>query len=386
MADKKISALGASTTPLAGTEVLPIVQSSTTVNVSVSNLTAGRSVSAASLSLTTTPLGVASGGTGAATLTSGYVVKGNGTSAVSASVIYDTGTNIGVGTTLVSRLLTVGNGAGAKYATINGGATSAGDGGALLFEPAGTFTHAVGNYSAILGGGYSDTFVLYNKANSPMVLYTNNIERVRIAAAGDVTVNTGNLGVGAAPNATSGRNITISSIESSIALVSTGSKSYSIASGGNYQYTNNALCFIDNTAAATRMLLTTDGELWVANAGDQGAYNLQVGGTGVWGAGAYVNGSDSRLKEEIAPIAPCLDIVNALNPVTFRYKEDYSKDQSVQPGFIAQELLTALEGQNYVDGVVHEGPEYYNVAYQSLIPVLVKAVQELSARVADLEA
>ena len=44
MADTKISALPASTTPLAGTEVLPIVQSSTTKQVSVANLTAGRSV------------------------------------------------------------------------------------------------------------------------------------------------------------------------------------------------------------------------------------------------------------------------------------------------------------------------------------------------------
>ena len=42
MADKKISALPASTTPLAGTEVLPIVQSSTTKQVSVANLTIGR--------------------------------------------------------------------------------------------------------------------------------------------------------------------------------------------------------------------------------------------------------------------------------------------------------------------------------------------------------
>ena len=48
MADSKISALPASTTPLAGTEVLPIVQSSTTRQVSVSNLTAGRSVSGTS--------------------------------------------------------------------------------------------------------------------------------------------------------------------------------------------------------------------------------------------------------------------------------------------------------------------------------------------------
>jgi hypothetical protein len=42
MADKKISALTSATTPLAGTEVLPIVQSSSTVKVSVANLTAGR--------------------------------------------------------------------------------------------------------------------------------------------------------------------------------------------------------------------------------------------------------------------------------------------------------------------------------------------------------
>jgi hypothetical protein len=52
MADLKISALTASTTPLAGTEVLPIVQSSTTKQVSVANLTAGRAVSALTLALT----------------------------------------------------------------------------------------------------------------------------------------------------------------------------------------------------------------------------------------------------------------------------------------------------------------------------------------------
>lgn len=46
MADTKISALPSSSTPLAGTEVLPIVQSSTTKQVSVANLTAGRDVSA----------------------------------------------------------------------------------------------------------------------------------------------------------------------------------------------------------------------------------------------------------------------------------------------------------------------------------------------------
>lgn len=46
MADKKISALTAATTPLAGTEVLPVVQAGTTNQVTVANLTAARTVGA----------------------------------------------------------------------------------------------------------------------------------------------------------------------------------------------------------------------------------------------------------------------------------------------------------------------------------------------------
>jgi hypothetical protein len=154
--------------------------------------------------------------------------------------------------------------------------------------------------------------------------------------------------------------------------------------------TANPVTFFTNNTERAR--ITSGGEVYIAGTTDQGAYNLQVNGTGVWGAGAYVNGSDARLKEEVQNLAPSLDIVNALRPVTFRYKADYSKDQSIQPGFIAQELQQVLGEQVYVDGVVQAGPEHLNVAYQSLIPVLVKAIQEqqavitsLTARVAALE-
>ena len=51
MADKKISALTSATTPLAGTEVLPIVQGGVTVKVPVSSLTAGRPVSTGPLTV-----------------------------------------------------------------------------------------------------------------------------------------------------------------------------------------------------------------------------------------------------------------------------------------------------------------------------------------------
>jgi len=52
MSDKKISQLTAATTPLAGTEVLPVVQGGETKQVSVANLTAGRAVSASSATVT----------------------------------------------------------------------------------------------------------------------------------------------------------------------------------------------------------------------------------------------------------------------------------------------------------------------------------------------
>jgi hypothetical protein len=83
MADLKISALPSASTPLAGTELVPIVQGGITEQVTVANLTAGRAVSAASLALTTTPLPVGSGGTGLTTLAASRVPYGNGTGAFS---------------------------------------------------------------------------------------------------------------------------------------------------------------------------------------------------------------------------------------------------------------------------------------------------------------
>lgn len=52
MADKKISALTAATTPLAGTEVLPIVQGGSTVKVSIANVTAGRDIGTKAITTT----------------------------------------------------------------------------------------------------------------------------------------------------------------------------------------------------------------------------------------------------------------------------------------------------------------------------------------------
>jgi hypothetical protein len=154
--------------------------------------------------------------------------------------------------------------------------------------------------------------------------------------------------------------------------------------GGDNQ--SDSLTFHTGTTSSTeRARITSGGELYIAGTTDQGAYNLQVNGTGVWGAGAYVNGSDKRLKEDIEPLADASGVLQKLRPVSFKYKADYSRDQSTQPGFIAQELQEAMAGQVYLDGVVQQGPEYLNVAYQGLIPVLTKALQEALTEIADLK-
>jgi hypothetical protein len=97
MADLKISALTASTTPLAGTEVLPIVQSSTTKQVSVANLTAGRTVSGLNFisGSDTANFNVVAGAT---TTGPGISAYGKSAGAAPGWVVYTSGTADFVGT------------------------------------------------------------------------------------------------------------------------------------------------------------------------------------------------------------------------------------------------------------------------------------------------
>jgi len=95
MADKKISALTAASTPLAGTEVLPVVQSSSTVKVSVANLTAGRDVAMQSFEVSmpyfdpTVPPKIRTGSSSADPILEWNRWTGVGTNYTGARFIYD---------------------------------------------------------------------------------------------------------------------------------------------------------------------------------------------------------------------------------------------------------------------------------------------------------
>jgi len=160
MADKKISALTAATTPLAGTEVLPIVQSATTVKASIANIQAAP-VSA----------GVAYGV---------QHLDSSKTPTTTTSFTYNTAN-------ISSNVPTLAN-----Y-----GGTAAKTGSYRCLSSDGSVDFAM--YSTAT----APTFMVFT--NQPLVFGTNSANTFRLETTGDASVLTGNLVIG-----TSGKGIDFS--------------------------------------------------------------------------------------------------------------------------------------------------------------------------------
>jgi hypothetical protein len=109
--------------------------------------------------------------------------------------------------------------------------------------------------------------------------------------------------------------------------------------------------------------------------------------------------SDERLKENIELIPNALDKVETLRGVSFNANDiaesyGYSKEEK-HVGVIAQDVKEVLpeavkpapfdrqifEGTEYSKS----GQEYMTVQYEKLVPLLIEAVKELSAKVKELE-
>ena len=95
--------------------------------------------------------------------------------------------------------------------------------------------------------------------------------------------------------------------------------------------------------------------------------------------------SDRRDKTDIAPLAAGLDTVMALKPVRFTWNmRDGGKVGIKDAGFIAQDLQEVDD--EHLRLVYAENPEKLEASYGRLIPVLVKAIQELKQEVDNLRA
>jgi len=100
---------------------------------------------------------------------------------------------------------------------------------------------------------------------------------------------------------------------------------------------------------------------------------------------AYVTSSDYRLKESVAPLNGGLARVNALKPSIYKWKSNGSDGE----GFLAHELAevvpAAVVGSK--DAVNEDGTiNPQGIDLSKIVPILVAAIQELTARVQTLEA
>ena len=107
----------------------------------------------------------------------------------------------------------------------------------------------------------------------------------------------------------------------------------------------------------------------------------QNGTTGV----LYNINSDYRLKESVAPLSGGLARVSALKPSIYKWKSDGSSGE----GFLAHELAEvvpfAVTGEK--DAVNEDGTmKTQGIDMSRVVPILVAAIQELTARVQTLEA
>ena len=92
----------------------------------------------------------------------------------------------------------------------------------------------------------------------------------------------------------------------------------------------------------------------------------------------YGTSSDYRLKENIQDMSNATSRVLSLNPINFKWKSS----SITQDGFLAHEVAEIVP-----EAVVGEkdGTEIQLIDQSKLIPILVKTIQELEARITVLE-
>ncbi len=186
-------------------------------------------------------------------------------------------------------------------------------------------------------------------SNTPLVIETNSTERMRITSGGELLINA----------------------TSNSATSDDGSKF--VSNGRLFQVSS----YSDNTQESLSMYSTT-----------ASAYRFYVGWGGtIFATNTTISGiSDIRVKENIRDLDAGLDKIMALKPRLFDWKEGKGKDIKNDRGFIAQEFEEVFP--DLIDEYkqeLEEGEEPYKSVRADLIPVLVKAIQELKTEIDSLK-
>jgi hypothetical protein len=178
--------------------------------------------------------------------------------------------------------------------------------------------------------------------------------------------------------------------------------------------TNHYLRFITNDTE--RMRITSAGD---TQPGSDNAFSLGVSGarwSAVWAANGTIQTSDEREKKDIIDADLGLDFISKLRPVSFKWKvgqnivtSEVVKDEEGNPildeegnektesvivpregkrthyGLIAQEVEELLDGKDFGGFIHDEETDTKGLRYDQFIPLLIKSIQELEAKIVTLE-
>lgn len=292
---------------------------------------------------------------------------------------YDAVGYVGIGTTNPQSNLHV-------YATVGGAGLTIGPT-APYTAAAGMFGLAIlndgltsGQYAAIQIGksGTSSSFMSYNYTGSAANDYLSFTQYG--SASGSALVVRGNNNVGIGTTSPS-RALHVSVPKDA----STGAGPCVIDCTTSSGFADTAfLVRVTQTQASTYNLATFQAnggsDLRCNIRGDGLIYSAYLTGTtttlSVDGSGNIIRTpSDARLKTNVASIAYGLDVVNAFRPVSYEWIDGkYGTGRSI--GLIAQEVAEIVPE---AVGAANDEDKTLSLDYQKLVPVLTKAIQELSA-------
>ena len=275
---------------------------------------------------------------GAGFTTNGVAYASSTSALTTGSALTFNGTNLGIGTSSPSAILTVSGSNTAARGQLSVIGASTDDPRVTLYRN-GTFSGAISCTSTVM---YIDAVEAV-----PMAFYTSDTERMRITSSGTLVLNPGSTS-----SPLPALDIHGGSGTGTLGAIRIGDGAY--PSNGNYWNIGR-----DNNIT---------GNFTFSYNGTQNSY-IQAN------TGTYVAVSDSRVKKNIVDSNYGLAEILRLRPVMYNMiLEEENVKQHI--GFIAQEVKAVIDES--VDDLIDESLQFYGLDKSGLVPVLVKAIQELS--------
>lgn len=238
----------------------------------------GISVTGTYPNFTITNTAPSSGGTITGSGTTNYLSKWTGASALGDSVIYDDGTNVGIGTATPTRKLHVSS---ADPIILNSTGTT-GYGAGIDFLHLGSYRAYVGVPDASAGIG-PNQLLLYTGGGYPIAFYTNTTEKMRITAGGTLLVGhtttpgeTAWLGTAVFGKDTFNK-VIIGSLNSSSVGAYVGGHNSALNAWADLNVAGTNVIF--RTEQVERMRLASDGNVGIGITNPQ--YKLHIQGSGL---------------------------------------------------------------------------------------------------------